>query len=76
MNKKITFLLSCIIALLIGLSPFLLYLHNLIPKDLENFDYVYTEINVDEVYKGCPLVFEIDNFLEKCEKEIEKNKIQ
>jgi FkbM family methyltransferase len=32
---------------------------------LENFDYVYTEINVEEVYKGCPLVSEIDDFLKK-----------
>lgn len=38
MDKKITFWLSCIVALLIGLSPFLLYLHNLIPKDIENFE--------------------------------------
>ena len=44
MNKKITFLLSCIIALLIGLSPFLLYLHNLIPKDLENFETIFGTI--------------------------------
>jgi len=36
MNKKITFWLSCLIALLISLSPFLLYIHTLIPVDVEN----------------------------------------
>lgn len=32
---------------------------------LENFDYIYTEINTDEVYKRCPLISEIDDFLKK-----------
>lgn len=30
---------------------------------LDNIDYVYTEVNIDTVYEGCPLLDEIDEFL-------------
>lgn len=30
---------------------------------LKNIDYVYTEVNAEEVYKGCNLISEVDNFL-------------
>lgn len=31
---------------------------------LNNIDYIYTEINVDELYEGCCLVNDIDKYLE------------
>jgi FkbM family methyltransferase len=34
-------------------------------KTLENIDYVYTEVNVDEVYKGCARLYDMDEFLLK-----------
>lgn len=33
-------------------------------KTLQNIDYVYCEINRDEVYEGCAKVWELDAFLE------------
>lgn len=30
---------------------------------LPQLDYIYTEVNVDEVYKGCALMDELDSFL-------------
>ena len=30
---------------------------------LNNVDYIMTEVNRDEVYKGCPMVEELDDFL-------------
>jgi FkbM family methyltransferase len=30
---------------------------------IENFDYIYTEVNTNEVYKGCPLLSDIDEYL-------------
>jgi FkbM family methyltransferase len=30
---------------------------------LENFNYIYTEVNTNEVYKGCPLLSDIDEYL-------------
>lgn len=32
---------------------------------LENIDYIMTEVNRDEVYKNCPMIEDIDNFLNK-----------
>lgn len=32
---------------------------------IENFKYIYTEVNFNFVYKNCTLIKEIDNFLEK-----------
>lgn len=32
-------------------------------KTLEYIDYVYTEVNVDEVYKGCARLSDLDEFL-------------
>jgi len=32
-------------------------------KTLENIDYVYCEVNRDEVYEGAPMVEELDEFL-------------
>ena len=32
---------------------------------LDNFDYLYLEVNKEEVYKNCGLVTDIDTFLEK-----------
>lgn len=32
-------------------------------KTLEHIDYIMTEVNFAEVYKGCPLVEELDEFL-------------
>lgn len=34
-------------------------------KLLNNFDYVYTEINKEKVYKDCALIEDIDNYLKK-----------
>lgn len=34
-------------------------------KYLTNVDYLYTEINSDEVYKGCALVTELDEYLKQ-----------
>lgn len=31
---------------------------------LKTVDIIYTEINIEEIYKGCPHVFEIDAYLE------------
>jgi len=30
---------------------------------LKYFDYIYTEINIGQVYKNCPVLFELDTFL-------------
>lgn len=30
-----------------------------------NFDYIYTEVNVEELYENCPLISDIDIYLEK-----------
>ncbi len=32
---------------------------------LKNFDYAYIEVNKEELYKGCPMVEEIDEYLAK-----------
>jgi FkbM family methyltransferase len=32
---------------------------------LDNFDYLYLEVNKEEVYKSCPLVEDIDEYLKK-----------
>lgn len=32
---------------------------------LEGFDYAYIEVNVDYLYKGCPLIWEVDEYLAK-----------
>lgn len=32
-------------------------------KNLSKFKYIYTEVNEDSVYKDCPLITEIDDFL-------------
>jgi FkbM family methyltransferase len=32
---------------------------------LNNFDYIYSEINTEEIYVGCPLITDIDLFLRK-----------
>ena len=32
---------------------------------LHKIDYIYTEVNSDEVYKGCNLVIEIDEYLKQ-----------
>jgi FkbM family methyltransferase len=32
-------------------------------KYLDRMDYVYTEINITEVYEGCPLITDLDKFL-------------
>lgn len=32
-------------------------------KLIEKFDYIYTEVNEEEVYKGCSLIGEIDAYL-------------
>lgn len=34
-------------------------------NQLENFDFIYCEVNVKELYIGCPLIEDIDNYLEK-----------
>jgi len=34
-------------------------------KTLNEIDYILCEVNRDEVYKGCPLVEEIDDYLKK-----------
>lgn len=33
-------------------------------KNLKHINYVYTEVNVDELYQGCALMHQIDEFLE------------
>jgi hypothetical protein len=33
-------------------------------ETLKTIDYVYAEINKDELYKGCPMVEDLDVFLE------------
>lgn len=43
-NKKISLLIGSFIAILICLSPFLLYIHNLIPEHLENFETIFGTI--------------------------------
>jgi hypothetical protein len=30
---------------------------------INRLDYIYAEVNEEEVYKGCPLVSEIDSYL-------------
>jgi FkbM family methyltransferase len=30
---------------------------------LSNVDYIYTEVNVAPLYKGCPMIWDIDNYL-------------
>ena len=30
---------------------------------MRHFDYIYTEINIGEVYKNCPVLFELDTYL-------------
>jgi len=32
-------------------------------KLLVNVDYIYTEVNVAPLYKGCPMIWDIDNYL-------------
>ena len=32
---------------------------------LNNIDYIYTEVNIDELYEGCCLMHEIDDYLSK-----------
>jgi FkbM family methyltransferase len=32
---------------------------------LQNVDVIYTEVNYEQVYKGCPHIYEIDNYLAK-----------
>lgn len=32
---------------------------------LDRIDIVYTEVNLDEIYENCPLINELDDFLEK-----------
>ncbi len=44
-NKKTSLLFGSVIAILICLSPFLLYIHNLIPEDSENFETIFGTIN-------------------------------
>jgi FkbM family methyltransferase len=34
-------------------------------NQLHNFDFIYCEVNVKELYIGCPLIEDIDNYLEK-----------
>ena len=34
-------------------------------NQLYNFDFIYCEVNVKELYLGCPLIEDIDNYLEK-----------
>ena len=34
-------------------------------NQLYNFDFIYCEVNVKELYIGCPLIEDIDNYLEK-----------
>ena len=36
-------------------------------NNLKFIDYIYTEVNIGEVYKNCAKVYEIDKFLEKYE---------
>ncbi len=43
-NKKTALLIGSVIAILICLSPFLLYIHNLIPDHLENFESIFGTI--------------------------------
>jgi FkbM family methyltransferase len=33
-------------------------------KYLHHVQYIYTEVNIEEVYKGCNLINEIDNYLQ------------
>jgi len=33
------------------------------PETLKHIDYIYTEVNRDEVYEGCAKVWELDTFL-------------
>lgn len=54
-NKKTSLIIGSVIAILISLSPFLLYIHNLIPDHLENFETIFGTI------KGGP--FEIAQVL-------------
>lgn len=35
---------------------------------LKYIDYIYTEVNIEEVYKGCGLMTEIDNYLNEFER--------
>jgi hypothetical protein len=32
---------------------------------LKNFDYIYTEVNIEELYDGCCLMNEIDEYLKQ-----------
>jgi len=32
---------------------------------ISNFDYIYTEVNTNYLYKNCPLIDEIDEYLKK-----------
>ena len=34
-------------------------------KLIESFNYIYTEVNIGEVYRGCAKMNEIDEFLDK-----------
>lgn len=34
-------------------------------KYLQHIDYIYTEVNIEEVYKGCDSIEEIDKYLKK-----------
>lgn len=34
-------------------------------KYLDNFDYIYTEVNTSEIYLGCAKLSDIDDFLQK-----------
>ena len=34
-------------------------------NNIEKFDYIYTEVNVEHVYKNCTLIEEIDEYLSK-----------
>lgn len=43
-NKKTSLIIGSVIAILICISPFLLYIHNLIPDNLENFDSIFGTI--------------------------------
>ena len=35
-------------------------------KTLQNIDYVFTEVNLVDLYEGNPLVEDMDNFLQSC----------
>jgi hypothetical protein len=32
---------------------------------IKNFDFIYTEVNEKHLYKNCPLIFDLDNYLLK-----------